>query len=305
MTVSTSVSEHHDRRGAFLLLGAIVLLWGINWPIMKVGLSSIPPFWFGGLRLLLGSASLFLLLGARGQLALPARGDWPLIASVGLLQMAGFLALVNTGLLHVPAGRSAVLCYTTPLWVAPGAALLLGEKLSGRKLAGLALGLVGLLVLFQPGSFDWSDRPALLGNAYLLGGALLWSFTILHIRGRRWQGSALALAPWQLLVGAVPLLAVAALTEGGPAVIDWNPGSLLVLAYNGPVASAFCYWAAVVVTRRLPALTASLAFLTVPAMGLASSALALGERPDASLLGGFVLILIGLVLVETRRKQPA
>jgi drug/metabolite transporter (DMT)-like permease len=297
--------EAAERRGAFLLLGAIVLAWGVNWPVMKVGLGSIPPFWFGALRLLLGSCCLFLVALARGRFALPARGDWPVIASVGLLQMAGFLALVNLGLLNVPAGRSAVLCYTTPLWVAPGAALLLGETLRPRKLAGLALGLVGLLILFEPGSFDWSNRPVLLGNAFLLGGALLWSLTILHIRGHRWLGTALDLAPWQLLTGALPLLAIALATEGGPGVIDWNRTSFLVLAYNGPIASGFCYWAAVAVTRRLPALTASLAFLAVPVMGLASSALALGERPDPALLGGFLMILLGLVLVETKgRKQP-
>jgi drug/metabolite transporter (DMT)-like permease len=306
VSATVSVSEPGDRRGAFLLLGAIIVIWGINWPIMKVGLGSIPPFWFGGLRLLLGSACLFLLSAARGRLALPARGDWPVIASVGLMQMAGFLAFVNLGLLHVSAGRSAVLCYTTPLWVAPGAALLLGETLNKRKLAGLALGLAGLLILFEPGSFDWSNRPVLLGNAFLLVGALLWSFAILHIRGHRWQGSALDLAPWQQLTGALPLLAIALATEGGPTAIDWNLSSLLVLAYNGPIASGFAYWAAVAVTRRLPALTSSLAFLAVPVMGLASSAVALGERPSPALLVGFLLILIGLVLVEMKgRKQPA
>lgn len=306
MSATVSVSEPGDRRGAFLLLGAIIVIWGINWPIMKVGLGSIPPFWFGGLRLLLGSVCLFLLSAVRGRLALPARGDWPVIASVGLMQMAGFLAFVNLGLLQVPAGRSAVLCYTTPLWVAPGAALLLGETLNKRKLAGLALGLAGLLILFEPGSFDWSNRPVLLGNAFLLIGALLWSFAILHIRGHRWHGSALGLAPWQQLTGALPLLAIALATEGSPTAIDWNLSSLLVLAYNGPIASGFAYWAAVAVTRRLPALTSSLAFLAVPVMGLASSAVALGERPSPALLVGFLLILIGLVLVEMKgRKQSA
>ena len=305
VTVSTAVSEPGDRRGAFFLLGTIILVWGINWPVMKVGLGSIPPFWFGGLRLLLGSISLFLVAAFRGRLTFPARADWPVVATVGLVQMAGFLALVNIALLHVPAGRSAVLCYTTPLWVAPGAALFLGERLSRRKLAGLALGLAGLLILFEPGSFDWSDRPLLLGNAFLLGAALLWALTILHIRGHRWHGSALDLAPWQQLTGALPLLAAAFLVEGSPGAIDWKWSSLLVLAYNGPIASGFAYWAAVAVTRRLPALTSSLAFLAVPVMGLTASAVALGEHPQPALLLGFLLILIGLVLVEYRPRKPA
>lgn len=302
---SASLSQAGERRTAFMLLAAVTVLWGINWPIMKVGLASIPPFWFGGIRLLLGSASLALILVLQRRLALPARADWPVVASVGLLQMGAFLAVINLGLVHVPAGRSAVLAYTTPLWVAPGAAFLLGERLGRRKLAGLGLGLAGLILLFEPGSFDWSNTEALWGNALLLTGAFLWGLAILHVRGHRWQATALELAPWQLLLGALPLLAVALIVEG-PSAIDWSPESLAVLAYNGPIASGFCYWAAVTVTRRLSALTASLAFLAVPVMGLASAALALGERPDLSLVLGFVLILGGLVLVETRaRRRPS
>lgn len=302
-TASGSVSQAGERRDAFMLLAAIVVLWGINWPIMKVGLASVPPFWFGGIRLLLGSASLALILAFQRRLVLPARADWPVVASVGLLQMGAFLALVNLGLVHVPAGRSAVLAYTTPLWVAPGAAFLLGERLSRRKLAGLGLGLAGLLLLFEPGSFDWNDAEALKGNALLLAGAFFWALAILHVRGHRWQATALELAPWQLLLGALPLLAIALVAEG-PRSIDWSPASLMVLAYNGPITSGFCYWAAVTVTRRLPALTASLAFLAVPVMGLASAALTLGERPSLSLMLGFVLILGGLALVESKPREP-
>ena len=84
-----------SRRTAFLLLAMVVVLWGINWPIMKIGVAAIPPLWFGVLRLAIGAAVLFLVLIGTGRLAIPTRRDLPIIASVGLLQMAGFLALVN------------------------------------------------------------------------------------------------------------------------------------------------------------------------------------------------------------------
>lgn len=292
------------RRSAYLLLVAIVLLWGVNWPVMKVAVVDIPPFWFVGFRLGLGALSLFLLLVATGRLALPKRADLPVIATVGLVQMGFCLATINLALLYVPAGRSAVLAYTTPLWVAPAAALVLGETLSWRRLAGVALGVGGLMLLFEPTSFDWADSNALLGNGLLIASAAGWALAIIHVRAHRWHGSSLQLLPWQLLVGAIPLLVVAWSYHGWSA-IRWSGETALILAYNGPIASGFCYWAAVEVTRRLPALSASLAFLAVPCVGLASAALALGESIHPALLGGFLLILLGLLLVETGRARQA
>lgn len=298
--------QHADkrRRHAYLLLVAIVLFWGINWPIMKVAVADIPPLWFAALRLTLGAASLFLLLAVTGRVALPRRADLPVIASVGLVQMAFCLAVINIALLYVPAGRSAVLSYTTPLWVAPAAALVLGERLTWRRLGGVGLGIVGLMLLFEPASFDWSNPTALLGNGLLLASAAGWALAIIHVRAHRWHGTPLAIVPWQLLTGAVPLLVIAAYHHGWSS-IHWTGSTAIILAYNGPITSGFCYWAVVEVTRRLPALSASLAFLAVPCVGLASASLALGEAIPLALLGGFVLILGGLVLVETGRARAA
>lgn len=174
---------------AYLLLAAVVLVWGFNWPVMKLALQSITPLWFAFARLTLGAATLFPLLWATGRLRLPPRGDLPLIASVGLFQMAGFLALVNFGLLEVEAGRSAILAYTTPLWVTPAAIWLLGERLTPLKTAGLVLGLGGVVALFNPLGFDWGDAAVLRGNLLLMAAALAWSVAILHVRGHRWRSS--------------------------------------------------------------------------------------------------------------------
>src|SRR6185369_1825127 len=108
----------------------------------------------------------------------------------------------------VPVGRSIVLAYTTPLWVTPGAAIFLGERLSPRRAAGVALGLLGLVVLFNPFAFDWNDGNAVLGNLLLLLAALMWAASILHIRGHRWHSTPFQLAPWQALLAAILLLAM-------------------------------------------------------------------------------------------------
>lgn len=291
---------------ARFLLVAVVILWGVNWPVMKFGLQLVPPLWFATARMVLGAASLFAVLAVLGRVKLPTRRDLPVVLSVGALQMGTFLALTNVALQHVGAGRSAVLAYTTPLWVTPAAIVLLGERPTAFKLLGLGLGFAGVAVLFNPLGFDWSDPQVLVGNALLLVGALAWSVALLHVRVHEWDSSPLQLAPWQMLLAAPPLAALSLLTEdwGG---IRWNGATALVLAYNGPLATAFCFWAVVSVTRALPAITTSLSLLAVPVTGVVASALFLAEPLTPTLLAGLVLILGGTVLVnlgDLRRERP-
>lgn len=289
-------------RIALVLLAAIILIWGANWPILKVGLIHIPPLWLALIRLVLGAGMLGAILMATGAgIRPPPAADWPVVLSVGLLQMAGFSALMNIGLQHVDAGRSAILAYTTPLWVAPGAVLLLREPLGRLGLAGVALGMAGVAVMFNPMSFDWSDGTAVAGNAMLLGAAAVWAGSILHTRRHRWRSSSLALAPWQMLVGAAPLLPLALLLEGPPH-IEWSAISLFVVAYNVVLATAFGFWAVITVTRTVPAVTASLAFLGVPVCGLLLSAWWLGEPLDAAKLAALALILAGITATTLARR---
>ena len=292
-----SRSEAFSPAVARLLLAGVVVLWGANWPVMKLGVSYMPPVWFGGARMVLGALSLFVFLAALGRFRLPERRDIPVLLTVGLLQMAAFLALVNIALQHVDAARSAILAYTTPLWVTPAAIALLGERLSPLKVLGLLLGLGGVAVLFNPLGFDWSDDATLVGNGLLLVAALSWSVAILHVRSHTWGSSPLQLAPWQMLVAVPPLALVSWLTEDWSS-IRWTGETGLVLAYNGPLATAFCFWAVVSVTRALPAVTTSLSLLAVPVTGVAASALFLGEPLTATLLTGLVLILGGTTLVN-------
>lgn len=281
---------------AVILLSLLVVIWGANWPIMKIGLGHIQPFWFAAIRLALGVVSMVAILLPMGRLRLPPRQDWPVVVSLGVLNMGLFMVLVNLALQVVPAGRSAILAYTTPLWVAPGAALFLGERLTRGKLLGLGLGLGGLMTLFNPFGFDWSDRDTLLGNGLLLLAALVWAGTILHVRGHSWRAGPLELAPWQMLAGLVPVTAMAALFEGAPQS-DGSFELAWVMVYNGTLATAFAFWAAVTVNRMLPALTVSLSFLCVPAGGLVFSALMLGESLSLTNVAGLGLIVAGVAVV--------
>ena len=265
---SASNALSKQRRRASLLVACLVLIWGCNWPVNKVVLSHISPLWFACLRVAMGSVSLFLVQAFRTEgVKLPARADLPVVLSIGLVQVAAVMALVQLGLANVPAGRSAILSYTTPVWVVPGAILILGERLRLAKSIALLLGLAGVAVMFNPAAFDWSDHTAVVGNGYLLAAAALWAGSIIHVRAHRWQGTPLTLAPWQMLIGLIPLFALAWSVEGPPPHVSFSLGTLVLAIYSGPLITAFPFWALVTVSRTLPAVTTSLTLLLVPVIG--------------------------------------
>jgi drug/metabolite transporter (DMT)-like permease len=292
----TPASKPLSRSAAYAVLAALVVIWGLNWPIMKLVVQAMPPLWFVVTRLTLGAACLFALLLATGRLARPTRADWPIIISVSLFQMGLFSGFTTIGLQFIPAGRSAILAYTTPLWVFPAAVLLFGEKLTPWRLIGMVLGLAGLVVLLNPATIDWSDSRVLLGNFLLLLGAGMWAIAILHTRRHRWHLSPLQLAPFQMAFLIVPGCLVAWAMEG-PFRGEWSGGLYAMLLYNGPLATAFAFWAAVSIQRALPSTTVSLSYLAVPAWGLAAATLWLGEALSASLLLGGLLILLGVAAI--------
>jgi drug/metabolite transporter (DMT)-like permease len=285
------------RRGS-VLLATVVLAWGLTWPVNKALLEYLPPVWMLALRSAVATLALLALVVARRRLVIPPRADWPVLLSITLLHMVGFTVLSTWGLERVSTGRSVVLAYTTPLWVAPGASLFLGERLTPRRLAGVAVGLLGLLVLFNPLGFDWADRRAVLGNAAVLLAAVLWAASILHIRGHHWHSTPFELVPWELL-GATAILTPLALATSGVPAVDGDGRLVLLLLYAGVVGTALAYWAMAMASRDLPAVTTSLGSLGTPVVSVVVAALWLGEAPTLPLVAAIVLILGGVAIGAT------
>jgi drug/metabolite transporter (DMT)-like permease len=275
-----------------------VFAWGLTWPINKIILATVSPLWAVAIRTAIGALALFVLALATGRLLRPPRADLPVLLSVTLLHMVGFTALSSIGLELVPAGRSAVLAYTTPLWVLPGASVFLGERLTSRRVIGVILGLAGLVVLFNPVALDWTQRAIVLGNAAILAAAFLWAGAILHVRGHAWRSTPFDLLPWQMLLATLILVPLAWLVSGPPA-FAWTPSLAALFAYAGLPGSALAYWASAMAGRRLPAVTMSLGLLATPVVSVVVATLWLGERPGVWLLLAVLLILGGVALGTT------
>jgi drug/metabolite transporter (DMT)-like permease len=283
-----------SRRAALLLLSVAVATWGLNWTVTKTLVHSVSPLWTAAIRSAIASVALFVLLLARGHLIMPRRGDVPVILSVALLHMGAFSALVAFGIQFVPVGRSIVLGYSTPLWVAPAAWLFLSEPLTRSRVAGIGLGLAGLATLFNPLAFDWSDRSALVGNGMILLAAVCWAANILYVRAHNWISSPFQLVFWQALLATSVLSTLALSIEGMPR-IAWSPALVGTFLYAG-CGAALAHGAMVMVNRSLPAVTTSLGLLATPVVGVATSAICLGEPVGISLMLAMAMILGGIAL---------
>ena len=293
--------DHNDgerklsRRATYLLLAAVVLILGLNWPIMATGIRSISPIWMGAFRLTGGALVVITIAGVSGNLRRPARRDVPLIASLAIFRLALVNVLVFGALRLVPAGRASVVVWTTSLWTVPMAAVFLKEKMIGRRWAGLILGIVGVVVLSEPWSRDWASPNVILGHVFLIIAAMANAATAVHIRAHRWTITPLEAIPWQLMAAAVPLLVLGLAVEGPP-VIDWTPQLISIVAYQGILATGIAFWAQIVILRNLSAVSTNLTLMGVPVVGVISSAILLGEQITSALLIALTLVLVGVGL---------
>lgn len=283
----------HGRTAALGLLVLLTLIWGFHWVVVKVGLDYIPPFTFAMLRVGLALVTFIALLGVQGRLRRPDRANTPIILSVGLGQIAAGVVLQVLALQVVDAGRSAVLLYTMPLWVAVLLAVAFGIRPRRNEAVALVLGIAGLFALLNPAVVDWSSGAELLGTVGLLANAAIWAAVTIHVRRHRWTQSPVELQPWMLLAALLPLVLLVVAFEPGRAT-RWEPITFLVLLYSGPLATAFAFWASQAITRSLGAQVSATGFLATPVVGLVSGAIVLGESLGIVDLVGFALILAGI-----------
>ena len=299
----TATSAVHTRPVALVLLLLVATVWGFHWVVVKQGLDYMPPFTYGTLRLLTGLVTVVAILALQRRLRLPPRADLPIIGSVGVGQVAAGVVIMNLALQVVPAGRSSVLVYSTPLWTALLLWLVFRTPPRRAELVGLALGITGIAALVNPTVIDWGVPAELLGTLGLLSQAVLWGLVAIHIRRHRWTASPFDLQPWILLAALVPVAVLTLLFESGQAV-RWEPATILILLFSGVVATAFANWANQSATRSLGPMAASLGFLLAPVVGLISGAVVLHESLGPIDLVGFALVLGGIAAASLTAPSP-
>ncbi len=277
----------------------IVFSWGMAWPINKIGLQYMSPLWYTALRLVVGTVTMMGLVIAIKKFRWPKFTDYPLIITIGLLQIGIYILLTNIGLTYLPAGRSSLLAYTTPLWVMPAAIFFFNEEASLFRWLGFFLGISGLFILLGPWEMNWADKHVLVGTIMLLLASLCWAISMLCARYMHWTKSPLELIPWQLLIGTIPVL-IFAWTKEHSMTITWSTPLVLSLIYTGILVTGLSYWSGVVINKELPTSMVSLGFLAVPVFSLMVSALFMHEAINLSTAAAIGFILLGLICIVVK-----
>ena len=295
-----SAEPDHLPRRLWWALAALTFAWGFNWTAMKVALGEVPPWTFRALCLGAGSAVLFAALrAARQPLAVP-KAQWGRLALLAFVNITAWNMLVAFGVVLIPSGRAAILAYTMPVWAVPLSIWLLGERMTGRKLAGLALGLAALALLLGGDVAQLSAAP--VGSLMVLGAAVSWALgTVLQKRYPVCLPAG-AYTAWIMLLGGVPIFVGALLLEDLRELRNVGLWPALGLGYNVLVAFAFAHWAWIKIAVSVPVSVFSISMLIIPVIGVLSGVVFLGERPGWSEVAALACVLAALATIIRRRS---
>ncbi|MCP5374033.1 MAG: DMT family transporter [Hyphomicrobiales bacterium] len=281
------------------LLVLLSVLWGGTFFFVEVALRELPPLTLVFCRVSLAALALVLLLHARG-LRLPAdRATWATFAAMGVLNNLVPFCLIFWGQTRISGGLASILNATTPLWTVVVAHLLTAdERLTGHRLAGVALGLAGVVVLIGPGALAGLGTEV-WGQVAVVGAALSYAFA--GVYGRRFAGRPpLVTAAGQVTATTVMMLPLVLVldrpwTLAMPGAVTWAAVAGLALA-----STAVGY---VLYFRILAAAGATnllLVTFLIPVTAILLGALVLGERLDGAQAAGMALIAGGLAAIDGR-----
>lgn len=275
----------------------IYLIWGMNWVVMKTANTFFPPITFVAYRFLFG-ALVLLSVWFWLHLPLPKKKYWPWIFLTGILQMGLNNIAAQTSMLTLGAGMVSVLNYSMPVFAAVMAHFLLGERLNWRKGAGIVLAIAGMAVLMDVHA--GGDVTAICIG---LLSAVFWGLASIFVKLKLSDVNAISLTTWQMVCASLTLLVYTTVVPQGPVI--WNKESILCLLYNGVLASALAFFLWSWILQHIEVSKASVAVLAVPIVGVIGGIICLGEPMTLHIFFGMIMIMAGIYIVVTHKRQPA
>ena len=279
-----------------LLAVLVTAVWGLNFPITKLGLADTDPLLLTAIRFTLAALP-WVFFVKRPQVAL----RW--VAAYGLIFGVAMWALINMGIaLGVPPGSASLLIQFSAFFTLGWGVLLFRESLSMPQFFGIVLAAAGLIGIL----LDSPGEATMTGFALVLFSAVAWSIGNVVIKVSKVQ-QIFAFVVWASLFPPIPLFLMTWLWHGPAPFIalpaHLNAVTTLSLVFQVYGATLFCYWGWNLLLREYPASRVAPLSLLIPVFGIVSSILILGQRPSAS---GWVSIgLILFALAVGSRPGPA
>jgi drug/metabolite transporter (DMT)-like permease len=286
-----------DKRAGMIGLACVVftaLGWGLNWPATKFLLTTCPPLSARGVSGLVAGAVLFGVAVSLGEsLAVPC-ALWGRLGVAALLNVSAWMGLTTVSLVWLPAGQAATLAYTMRVWVALLSWPMLAERPTPRQIGAIVLGISGVVIQVG-GTIFRLDAARLPGVIIALSAAVLFAFGTVLSKCMPIPLPRITLTAWQVFLGCIPLLISGLLFEQAHfdalPVIGW-----LALAYTAFVSMGACYLLWFAAVRRLNASSAAIGTLLTPVIGVAASAVALGDPLTLNQVVSLAFVVAGIML---------
>jgi len=285
-------------------IAVLTLVWGCNWPILKIGVSELAPLTFRAITLPFAAIGLLIVAQLSGDGIRIPREWWSRVAALALLNIAGWNGFILFGVQQLPAGRSAILAYTMPLWATAIATVVLNEPIGKRKLSGLALGIAGMAILVGDELRAISRAP--FGVTMILAAAVTWALGTVLLRKWKPPMPQNTLTGWMMIVGWLPIALLAPFFDSrslGDELGSLGARGWFAVAYNIFLAGTVAHWAWFHLARTLPVAVSSLSSLPVPVVGVFAGILVLGEKPGAQEWIALTLVVIALFIVLSAPRE--
>lgn len=286
-------------RRNLVLLALLTLFWGVNWPVMKLGVAEMPPMYFRSLCIAGGLVFIWAWARARSIPLTVPPGAWPSIVRLAIPNVMVWHVLAIYGVKLLASGRAAILGYTMPVWAVIFGLLLFNEKPLARHWVGVAAAFIGTLLLLSSEFGKLAGSP--LGTVLMLAAAAAWGYGTHLMRRHLKAMPTIALTFWMLVLTLGVTTAISVATESDewrmPHPIEW-----FSIVYNMAIAIAFCHVVWSMLARTLPPAASGLSVMMIPVLGVFSGMLVLGEQPhwqDYAALG-LILLALSTVLLPTR-----
>jgi drug/metabolite transporter (DMT)-like permease len=276
-------------------------IWGGMYVVSKVVMDVIPPFVLLTARLILGIVSLWPVVALNGGIRFN-RNQWKVVLVVGLVGYGISLGFQFIGTKLSTAANGALVTSATPAFVLIFAALLLGERITLRRLSALGLATIGVIIVLEPRNVRIS--PDLFwGNISLIFAAVTWALYSVLIR-KLTRGLPVLQVSLVCFIGGLPLTIPASLIEFNTMGIGkLTAGVYWGILYLGVVSTGLAMFLWNLAFARLKAGLASLTFFAQPVVGAGLGALFLGEQlTPLFLIGG---VMIGMGLIFTAGNEPS
>ena len=278
----------------FTLLALLTITWGLNWPVMKVGVTGYPPLTFRSLSMWLGLPVLWAVTAVLKVPLRIERKDWREVAVLTVTNMLVWHVLAIIAVQALSSGRAAILGYTMPIWSALWGLQLYGQRLRPRQLAGIAAAAIGVLLLLWHELAHFAGQPlAALG---MLFAAAVWALGTQQLRHTRITAPTLAIVFWMTLLTTLSMSVFAILFEQARWSVP-SPTTWAAVGYNAVLIFGFAQAIWLVLARDLPPVASTMSVMLIPVLGTLAGAWWLGEQLHWQDGAAIVLMLVAIAAV--------